>query len=274
MARSGTGAMDRAAARRWIALDRAVNAAERAANRNVMMKTPASAASRAASKSLRSVLGAAENVLDKDLELLVLNLNLTVEQMNAMVEILEDKKRRQERAQPVTLLSGADVPQHMRLEFIHGGYRKPSHPWPLFVSAFWPLHNETGNIWSEVFSILWLTRLWLSLGNPPHRPAGDTAALVLLLLTVLVGHFFSLIYHTFMPLEYGEASKAEPDFWFWGLRSLDYLGIFISGWGQAASFAYFAFHPCTNARTLTVWHFHCFLLLVCPESALNQHTTP
>ena len=77
--------MDRAAARRWIALDRAVNAAERAANRNVMMKTPASAASRAASKSLRSVLGVAETVLDKDLELLVLNLNLTVEQIVAMI---------------------------------------------------------------------------------------------------------------------------------------------------------------------------------------------
>ena len=76
--------MDRAAARRWIALDRAVNAAGRAANRNAM-KTPASAASRAASKSLRSVLGAAENVPDKDLERLVLNLNLTVEQIVAMI---------------------------------------------------------------------------------------------------------------------------------------------------------------------------------------------
>ena len=43
-------AMDRAAARRWIEADRAVNAAERAANRNAM-ETPASAASRAASSA-------------------------------------------------------------------------------------------------------------------------------------------------------------------------------------------------------------------------------
>jgi predicted membrane channel-forming protein YqfA (hemolysin III family) len=47
-----------------------------------------------------------------------------------------------------------------------------------------------------------------------------------------------------MPLEYGETSKVDPAFWFWALRGLDYLGIFVSGWGQATSFAYFAFYQC------------------------------
>lgn len=149
----------------------------------------------------------------------------------------------------LVLISYHELPEwYEGNEYIHHGYRRPSHSVPISARGLLALHNETINIYTHLIPALVFL---VSPGFILHylhqeytavHPADDII-FVFFGLTAAVCQSFSACYHTF-----ANHSERVDEFW---LR-MDFVGIVLLTVGDFVSGIYMVFW-CESVERLVYW---------------------
>lgn len=84
--------------------------------------------------------------------------------------------------------------------FIITGYRKPYRSLFYYLKSMFTLHNETANIWTHIFGVVYYIRLINMISYPTHSRYNNCPDILPLLFFYIAGtfaFFSSTIYHTF-----------------------------------------------------------------------------
>lgn len=151
-----------------------------------------------------------------------------------------------------TLGNFLSVPTYARFAFIQTGYRKDHNNWDCFRSVF-ACHNETTNIWSSFFGIVfWLIIGWQLVEDCAHHSRLDLLVSLSYPVGCALSWVFIAIFHIFRP--------GRDEAQWQRLASLDFVAVSVVLTVSMIPQVYFVFYNLSNYR----W----FFSIICGSTAL------